>query len=111
MKATSKLILIVSCFSSFVIADENPSVIKNVDVFQTKDSTLSIQNLSIEDVKIEIYGEVLDLSPTSGIQFECSGYENVELQIKNNDHEYFEVPCQSRVIFNEVFKNQYSQGE
>lgn len=111
MKICSKSALILGLLSSAVIANEYSSPIKNVEVYKTDLSTLSIQNLSNEKVAIDLYGEAFSLSPASGIQFECLGYDYLELQIKNNDHEYFEVPCKSRVVFTESFNNQYEQGE
>lgn len=111
MKLSSKSVLILGLLSSAVIASEYSSPVENVEVFKTKSSTLSIQNLSNEKVEVDLYGETFNLSPASGIQFECSGYEHLELQIKNNDHEYFEIPCQSRVVITESFTNQYAQGE
>ncbi len=114
MKLSSKSVLILGLLSSAVIANEYSSPVENVEVYKTELSTLStlsIQNLSNEKVKIDIYGEVFNLTPASGVKFECSGYANLELQIKNNDHGYFEVPCKSRVVISELFTNQYVQGE
>lgn len=111
MKLSSKLALFCSLLSSAAIANDYSPPINNVDVFRTELTTLSIQNLSNEQVEIDLYGEIFNLIPDSGVKFDCSGYENIELQIKNNDHSYFEIPCQSRVIISELFKNQYRQGE
>ena len=111
MKLSSKSVLILGLLSSAVIANEYSSPIKNVEVYKTELSTLSVQNLSSEKIEIDLYGKTFNLPPASGVKFECSGYENLELQIKNNDHEYFEVPCKSRVVITESFTNQYIQGE
>ncbi|MHA2937055.1 hypothetical protein ACXJY6_02045 [Vibrio sp. RC27] len=111
MKLSSKLALTLGLLSSTVIASEYNSPVDNVEVYKTKLSTLSIQNLSNEKIEIDLYGETFNLTPASGIKFECSGYESLELQIKNNDHDYFEVPCKSRVVITESFTNQYAQGE
>ena len=111
MKLSSKSVLILGLLSTAVIASEYSSPVKNVEVYKTELLTLSIQNLSSEKIEIDLYGENFNLDPASGIKFECSGYEKLELQIKNNDHEYFEVPCKSRVVITESFTNQYVQGE
>lgn len=111
MKLSSKSALILGLLSSAVIANEHSSPVENVEIYKTELSTLSIQNLSNEKVEINLYGEVYNLTPASGVKFECSGYENLELQIKNNDHEYFEVPCKSRVVITESFTSQNVQGE
>jgi hypothetical protein len=111
MKLSSKSVLILGLLSSAVIANEYSPPIENVEVYKTELSTFSIQNLSNEEVEIDLYGETFNLTSASGVQFECSGYENLELQIKNNDHGYFEVPCKSRVVITESFTNQYVQGE
>lgn len=110
MKLSYKSALFFGLLSSAVMASEPLSLIQNIDTFKTELSTLSIQNISSEKIEIDIYGETVSLLPASGIKFECSGYENIALQIKNNDHDFFEVPCQSRVVINESFKNQYSNG-
>lgn len=111
MKLSSKLALTLGLLSSAVIANEYSSQVENVEVYKTELLTLSIQNFSNEKIEVDLYGETFNLTPASGVQFECSGYDNLELQIKNNDHEYFEVPCNSRVVFTESFTNQYAQGE
>ena len=111
MKLSTKSALILGLLSSAAIASEYTAPIENIEVYKTELSTLSIQNLSSEKVEIDLYGETFSLSPASGVQFECSGYEHLELQIKNKDHDYFEIPCQSRVVITESFTNQYVQGE
>ncbi len=109
MKRSNQLLLILGLFASGVIASEYRAPIENIKVYKTELSTLSIQNLSNERIEVDIYGENFILDSVSGIQFECSGYENLELQIKNNDHDYFEVPCKSRVVFTDSFINQNAQ--
>ena len=113
MKLISKSALILGLLSSDVIASEYISSIENIEVTKTDLLTLSIHNLSREKIEIEIdiYGETINLSPASGIQYECSEYEFLELKIRNNEHEYFEVPCRSRVVITESFTNQYKKGE
>jgi hypothetical protein len=111
MKYYSKWTLILALLSSTVIANDYLSPVDNIGVYKTKLSALSIQNFSSEHVEIDIYGESFNLSPASGLQFDCAGYERLALQIKNNDHNFFEVPCSSRVVIDELFVNQYSAGE
>ncbi len=105
------LALVTGLLSTTALAGDLESPIENVDVFKTEDTTLSVQNLSFEDVEIDIYGEEFTLKPLSGLTYDCAGYTNLELQFKNNLHEYFEVPCQSRVVINEAFKNRFKQGQ
>ncbi|MGR5461269.1 hypothetical protein [Vibrio alfacsensis] len=111
MKLSSKFFLISGLLSTAVSAIEYSIPLENIEVYKTELSTLSIQNLSSEKIEIDLYGENFKLAPASGVKLECSGYEELELQVKNNDHEYFEVACKSRVVFTESFTNQYAQGE
>lgn len=111
MKLSRKSALILGLLSTAVIASEYTSPVKNVEVYKTELSTLSIQNLSSEEIEIDLYGEVFNLTPASGVKFECAGYTYLEIQIKNNDHEYFEIPCKSRLVITELFSNQYVKGE
>ena len=111
MKLSRKSALILGLLSTAVFANEYNSPLENVEVYKTELSTLSIQNLSSEKIEIDLNGENFNLDPASGVKFECSGYEKLELQIKNNDHEYIEVPCKSRLVFTESFTNQYAKGE
>lgn len=88
---------------------ERPSPVENISVYVSTDSFLSFQNMSDDVLEINIYGEALILRPDSGIQFQCAGHEYLELQIKNNVHGHFEVPCQSRVVISPSFVNQHKQ--
>ena len=106
MKLTNKSVLIFGLLSINAFANEYIPPIENITVYKTDSPTLSIQNLSKDSVEIDIYGEYFNLTPSSGIKFECLGYENLELQIKNNIHDYFEVPCKSRVLITEQFTNE-----
>lgn len=83
------------------------SPIENIFVYHSKYSFLSVQNLSNEEVEIEIYDKELVLPPDSGIQFECAGYENLVLLVKYNLHGHFEIPCQSRVVIDTAFEHQF----
>lgn len=107
MKQISKAILISGLLSTTALA----TPIVGVDVSQTHLQYLSIQNISDETIKIDIYGEELTLEPVTGVRFECSGYEFLELQFSNLSHDYFEVPCASLVKINESFKLDVDQGE
>ncbi|GAD90813.1 hypothetical protein VHA01S_056_00300 [Vibrio halioticoli NBRC 102217] len=111
MKFSSKVALMLGVISSAALANEIVAPLDGVEVVITQLPTLSIQNISNETVSINIYGETLKLAPTSGVQYACKGYHDLELQVLNNDHDYFEVPCQSKVVFTELFKNQRKQGE
>jgi len=106
MKLIQKLTLILGFVSSAAFAVEYKSPLEHVKVLSTELQTLSIQNLSSETLKINIYGEHLTLPPASGSQIDCKSHHNLELQIINNNQDYFEVPCQSRVIFTELFMNE-----
>ncbi|GAD80762.1 hypothetical protein [Vibrio ezurae] len=111
MKFTGKVAFIFAVISCAAFANDIEAPLDGVEVVTTQLPTLSIQNISNETVAIDIYGETLKLAPTSGIQYECKGYHDLELRVLNNDHDYFEVPCQSKVVFTELFKNQRQQGE
>jgi hypothetical protein len=94
--------------SAVALAEDSfPSPIMNVDVHHTDCNYLSVQNLSIDTVKIDIYGEVFTVLPASGLSFDCKSYDSLEILFKNNVHDFFEVPCQSRVVINDRFQNQY----
>lgn len=111
MKLYSKSVFLLGLLSSSVIASEYLSPVENIQVFFTESSTLSIQNFSDERVEIDLYGETFNLAPASGLQFECQGYESLELQVKNINHDFFEIPCQSQVVIAESFTNEVAQGE
>jgi len=104
----NRLALVAGFFASSVtIAADFPSSISNVDVFKTDSAKLSIQNLSQETVNIDVYGEVFELVPSSGLSFECAAYSDLELLFKDTVHDFFEVPCKSRVVINEHYQNSY----
>lgn len=105
----SILALPLALLSSVVIAKEYISPIANINVYSTELTTLAIQNFSNEVVEIDIHGKIFNLAPASGAQFNCSGYKQLELLIRHNDHEYFQVPCNSRVVISESFTNQYTK--
>ena len=111
MKRFSKSMLVLCLLSPTVFSTEYLSPVQNIQVTLTDSAALSIQNFSSEQVVFDIYGETIKLVPASGIQFECLGYETLELQIKNIDHDYFEIPCQSRVVIGESFTTELAQGE
>lgn len=105
------LALILTLFSSTAIANEYSSPVNNVDIYSSELTSLSIHNFSSEIVEIDIHGSIFYLVPASGAQLNCYSYEQLELQFKHNDHEYFQVPCKSRVVISEYFTNQYSAGK
>ncbi|MCG7496660.1 hypothetical protein MHO82_07280 [Vibrio sp. Of7-15] len=72
----------------------------------TEEKALSIQNIADTEVKIDIYGDEFTLPPMSGLTYECVGYTSLEIQLKGMVHDYFEVPCNSQVTFNETFSSQ-----
>lgn len=103
-----KSLLTIGFLASFALnAAQLPSPIENVDVYETHSKYLSIHNLSQTTAKIDIYGTIFEIKPASGVSYECESYEKLELSFKYNNHGYFEVPCQSRILINENFKNQY----
>lgn len=109
----SILALTLGLLSTAVIASEYNSPVKNIDVYEKDLPSLSIHNISNEEVQVDILGQVFSLIPLSGVSFECLVDDNLELQFKGSDslafknHPYFEVPCQSRVVINALFTNQY----
>ena len=98
--------LLLGLVSSYSFAMDSTSVIKEVVVSKTDNSVLSIQNLSSTELLIDIYGKEFTIEPASGLSFECEGYSDLEIQLKNVVHDYFEVPCKSRVVFSENFNVQ-----
>jgi len=104
--------LALSCalLSSPVLANEYSSPVSNINVSSTELTTLAIQNFSSEIIEIDIHGNIYNLAPASGAQVNCSGYKQLELQIRNNDHNYFQVPCDSLVVISELFTNQHTKG-
>ncbi len=111
MKLSNSLLLILGVSSFATVANEYHSPLADVVVMRSTQSQLSIQNVSNETVTLDIYGDIFTLKPTSGLQYQCAGYDYLELQVKNNQHDYFEVPCQSEVIFGEQFNHQFDKEQ
>lgn len=88
-------------FSPVAISGEVLSPISYVDVFDSNNDSLSIKNISTKNVEIDIYGDVVMLSPASGVIFSCGAYSHLEFKFKDISHDYFEVHCQSKVVINE----------
>lgn len=78
--------------------------IENVSVSSTDSNTLAVHNFSASSVFIDIYGNKFEISASSGLSFQCEGYQQLEIQVQDLNHDYFETPCNSRVIFDENFK-------
>ncbi len=95
--------LLIGGISSFAFASDNSVPIGGVTVANTDNETLSIQNMSASEVVIDIFGEEFVISPMSGVHFECASHTYLEVQVKNIIHDYFEVQCNSRIVFNEDF--------
>lgn len=96
--------LALGLLSLNAIAQEASLPIKNISLIDTTSDTLSVQNFADFPVVIDIYGKEFDIQPSSGLSFQCEGYTHLEIQVKDMIHDYFEVPCNSRVIFEENFK-------
>lgn len=111
MKFTRNVALVLGLISSTALANEIVSPLGAVQVTPTESSTLSIQNLSAAAISLVIYDDTVELQPASGIQYECKGYAQLELQIQQHEHDYFEVPCQSKVVFTEAFHSNARQGK
>ena len=88
------------------IAQDARPPLENVSVISTDLTTLSVQNFSGSPITIDIYGKESDIRPSSGLSFQCEGYTHLEILVKDMIHDYFEVPCNSRVIFEENFNIQ-----
>ncbi|MCG9697620.1 hypothetical protein [Shewanella sp. Isolate11] len=80
--------------------------IENISLINTESDTLSVQNFSGSSFTIDIYGKEFDIKPSSGLSFQCEGHTYLEILVKNMIHDYFEVPCNSRVIFEKNFNIQ-----
>ncbi len=112
MRLSNKITLCLGIISLSAFANAaDDLLLKNIEINDTDVNILSIQNLSKEHIEIDIYGTILSLSPISGVNFDCVNNAYLELQVKNNNHDYFEVQCQSRVIFTENFTNEIKLGE
>lgn len=105
MKLNKIVLLSTLLLSTAALANSLSSPVKNIDVVKTTASHLSVQNLSDETVNVNIFGDEVKLSSGTGAAFDCKGYDELELVIGNGLHDFFEVPCQSKVIINESFKN------
>ena len=97
---------LTALISSGVMSAILSSPIDGVSVNATENSVLSIQNLSSRIVKVDIYGEKLTILPISGVLFNCSNLNTLELILDGMVYDYFEVPCKSRVIINDSFQPQ-----
>lgn len=89
------------------MADSLASPIANISVTETKNNHHSIQNLSPYTTSFEVNGELISLKPSSGVSLDCKFYSELELIIKNVEHDYFVVPCQSKVVIQPTFKIKY----
>lgn len=102
----SRIAWMLGVISSCTFAFENSMPIEGVTVSLTEYQTLSVQNHSMHEVKIDIYGDEFSLIPASGLTFECAGYPSLEILVQGMVHDYFEVPCKSRLVFGDTFNNQ-----
>ncbi|GLP95150.1 hypothetical protein [Paraferrimonas sedimenticola] len=110
MKRANKLFAGIWFLSLSAFADVPNSLQGEVALVETTDATLSIQNFSNNEIKVDIYGDLLVLPPASGVTYECLGYAYLELQLIGVEHDFFEVPCQSRVQIQESFSYNDSTG-
>ncbi|MFV7782507.1 hypothetical protein ACNPKB_02305 [Shewanella marisflavi] len=88
------------------IAQDARPPLENISLISTDSPTLSVQNFSDSSISIDIYGKEFDIKTSSGLSFQCEGYTHLEILVKDMIHDYFEVPCNSRVIFEENFSIQ-----
>ena len=96
-------------FSTASFAEERSSSIPFITVHQTEVKTLLLHNFSNEEVSISIYGEILLLPPASGSQFNCQGYSDIAVEFLRIEHDFFEIPCNSRMVIEASFTQQYSE--
>lgn len=97
--------LLLLSFQLYANVLDTPLV--NVLVTETKSVQLSILNQSSEVIELDIYGEALSLVPASGLFYNCTGYNSLEITVLNNSHDFFEVPCSSKITFKPNFTNQF----
>lgn len=83
------------------------SPVANIMVIETTNSQHSIQNLSPYTTSFEINGELITLKPSTGVSLDCKFFSELELIVKNVEHDYFVVPCQSKVVLQPTFKIKY----
>lgn len=97
-------LLSLCCVLSTHAFSQNESPLPGVEYSSSDNTTLSVHNLSSDEITIDIYGKNFILQSGSGLAFECESQPYVEIQVKGMVHDYFEVSCPSRVTFTEAFQ-------
>ena len=98
-----KLILCLSFLSSLTYANEQKSPVENISINQNNVNNFTIQNLSSVVFKVTIFSDDFNIKPNSGLIFECSDFHYVSLDIKEINHDFFEVPCQTTLVVEEDY--------
>ncbi len=88
-----------------LMANDYKNSMPNIKVSKSNESTLSIQNLSNENLEIDILGNILNLKPTSGLIFACSNNETFLIGFKTKSYNFIEVQCKSNILINESHVN------
>ncbi len=104
MRLIKQNTLLCILFPCFAFA-ENIISTKQVSIYQTDLPTLSIHNLSPEEVTLDLSGQTVSIPSSSGVKLDCLGYNNLGLQFQNETQDYMDVECSSRIIINESFRN------
>lgn len=104
MKIT-KLALALILLTSSIIANDYKSSITNIEVSKSNEKSLYIQNLSTENVEIDIQGNILNLKPSSGLIYECSDNETFLIGFQNKSYDFIEVQCKSNILINKSYIN------
>lgn len=108
MKLRCSTTLFLGLLSINSFAQSIPSPIAAVSVNKIESTSLSIQNLSTTTAVIDIYGQEFEIASLSGLSFKCDGYSHLQIVVKHIEHDYFEVPCNSRVVFEKEFLINYA---
>jgi len=97
------VILLISIIISSAVANDYKSQVANIEVSKSNGKSLSIQNLSVENVEFYILGKEFILKPITGLSYLCIDYETIVLEFKNINHDFFEIPCQSNILINKTY--------
>ncbi|MFY8273069.1 hypothetical protein AAEU32_02945 [Pseudoalteromonas sp. SSDWG2] len=103
------LIVLPLIMSASVFAANPASQIEHITVTNTDLENLSIQNYSPELIKLSIHGVNHTLVSFSGLSSKCDGYLELEIIFENIEHEYFVVPCNSRVVISENYRSEVGE--
>ncbi|WP_087016446.1 hypothetical protein [Thaumasiovibrio subtropicus] len=103
MNVSKSFIALAFCATCTMAVGTQP-IISGIDVVETKDSFLSILNVTAAPVELEIYGEQVIVDADSGTFYPCLGYNELAIDFVAQEHDYFVVPCSSEIIIGDEKK-------